>query len=254
MARNRRKVKKDPRVLLPVKGLVVVIFILFVLFFVSRQTVSFLRHAGMFEISEISFPPTLSFVDPAILENVKGRNIFSVDLAGLQAGLQSRYPQLEGVRVWRQFPDRLVVYARVRVAYAVLEVGERSFVIDPEGVVLAMKQEGAEPLPRIRGVGLWENPVLGKPVRNKNLQAALDILDAVQDNVKSMFGRIAAIDMSNASRILLSLRDGPQVIMDLENVVGEVVKMGIVLSQKDLDLQKVEYLDLRFQEPVMGQK
>jgi hypothetical protein len=60
--------------------------------------------------------------------------------------------------------------------------------------------------------------------------------------------------VENLSKIFLELESGLMIIMDGQNLVDKVHMLNLLLSQKQINLQRVNYIDLRFKEPVMGMK
>jgi len=236
------------------KWLILTVFTVAAVFYLTRMTVRFMKRAPLFRVDEVVMDPGLHMIDRGALEKFQGRSIFEVDIAALQKTLQARYPQVDRIRVLRRFPNELIIMAEPREPFAVVQTGDQAMIVDRQGVVLSLSADEPPPLPRIRGVDALVAPALGQPIHRKDLAVGLSIISSVAGRDRWNLTDIKDIDVGNMSMIPLNFNNGLQVIMDQDQVPHKVRQLDIVLNQLQLDLKDVNYVDLRFKEPVLGTK
>jgi hypothetical protein len=69
--------------------------------------------------------------------------------------------------------------------------------------------------------------------------------------------RLGTVDLEDITRIICDLKIEEadfQVFIDKENIPDRLKILSEVLSRGGLDLQQIKYMDLRFGEPILGQK
>lgn len=250
----RRKKKRNPWLIPAAKWLIFSVVTVAAVFYLSQETIRYMKQAPLFRVRDVVMDPGLHMIDSGILEKFKGRSIFQVDIAALQKTLRVRYPQIDRIRVLRRFPNALLIVAQPRQPYAIVVAGDRAVIVDEQGVVLSLSAEDPPPLPRITGLEALAAPALGQPVRRKDLSVGISIIQAIAARDRWKITDIKDVDVSNLSMIPLNLNNGLQVIMDQEQVKYKVRQLDIVLNQLQLDLKEVNYIDLRFKEPVLGTK
>lgn len=234
--------------------LFVVLSIVVLLVLAWQRSVYSLQHSDLFKVREIKTAPSLSYINSPALLRLKGKSIFSADLLFIHRRLQSQYPEIDQLRIVRKFPDTVYVVARKRDPMAYLSLNNRAAVLDKEGVVLAFQRLSESKVPAITGVRLAQMPSLGSKVRFKGLEAAMDIVENYQASPRLAAYPIVAVDVNNLSRILLTLGNNLQVIIDHEQLEEKMKKLNFMLAQQNLNFNEIKYIDLRFQEPILGKK
>ena len=96
--------------------------------------------------------------------------------------------------------------------------------------------------------------VLGQPLKKEEVDIALTIIKTSQEETRFFPYKISMIDVSNLSRINCQLTNNLRVIMDRESISQKVKKLGVLLSEGHIDFHEVEYIDLRFREPLLGKR
>jgi len=208
----------------------------------------------MFKVKEVVRVPTLQYIESRYLKRLVGQNIFDVDLVYVRKRLQAQYPEIDDLKIVRRFPDKILIAARKREPVACLTQGSSLYLIDQEGVVLGAPESSPVGLPIISGVAVYKNVILGKPIRDRHLNVALGIIRDVSRNVGRGGMNVTSVHVGNLSKIEALLENGLRVILDTDRITEKVRQMGLVLGQSSLDLRNYEYIDLRFKEPILGQK
>lgn len=249
----RRKQKKIPPSFYKIGGVVILAGILgFVLY---RAGSYWLLESESFKVKTVYVDPSLAVINPSALERLKGQNIFKVDLNQVHELLTKRYPQVAKLRVIRQFPDQISIEAKERRPRAQAQVRGKVVTLDEHGVVLSMSTDRDEKFPFIKGVSSRKKRlILGQLLTGREMKDALAVIRTFQENRVLESFAIQLIDVANLSKIELVLSNGLTVYVDSEQLARKMRVLGFVLTRASINYDEVKYLDLRFQEPVIGKK
>lgn len=212
-----------------------------------------LTHSPSFKVRAVDIDPSLSFINPRDLESLQGKNLLTVNLNDLQRRLAYKYPQVTQLKIVKRFPDRVLVLAKRRLPFARTVVKNRTLTLDEKGVVLA-SGAAQEDLALISGLPRQDQIDLGMPLRGEELRLALKIIGEFRADPALSAHQITRVDVANLLQIYCYLSSNIKVIVDRHEVSRKMKLLGLVLSQKDLDLGHVKYIDLRFKEPIIGRK
>ncbi len=217
---------------------------------------SFLRTSPVFKIREVVIAPNIQPLEFNDLQKLKGQDIFSVDLAKIESRVHAKYPQLADLRVMRRLPDQIFVSALKRDPYAMVVVDTRTFVVDRNAFIIGPPHQDHAPMVLVRGVK-YQKPVSGDRLQDGALRQAFEIIDLFSHDTRLASASLKSVNVKDLTRIVcaLELESGAfDVIVDKENIPSRLKMLADVLSRGGLDLALVKYMDLRFGEPVIGQK
>ena len=188
-------------------------------------------------------------------KRVLGANIFLVDLNDLKERIESAHPELRDIVVRRALPDRLIVQARQRLAVAQV-YGDRLYSIDKDGVFLPYANNSVEGgIPLISGIRV-AGPARSSAVQKERIKKALFLIDALSVNKKLSAYRIKTVDVADIRNIsfFLSAKDAEKVEIKIGD--GEFNKrldvLATIMEQLGQDIGRVKYIDLRFEDPIVG--
>jgi len=188
-------------------------------------------------------------------KHVLGANIFLVDLNDLKKRIESDHPELRDIVIRRALPDRLIVQARQRMAVAQV-YGDRLYFIDKDGVFLPYANNPAERnIPLISGIRV-AGPARSSTVQKEKIRKALFLIDALSANKKLSKCQIKTVDIADSRNIsfFLSAKDAEKVEIKIGD--GEFNKrldvLATILEQLGQDIERVKYIDLRFEDPIVG--
>jgi cell division septal protein FtsQ len=198
-----------------------------------------------------------------------GRNVFDLDLNREARNAAYYYPSYQKVRITRFFPSQLVVDFLERQPLAVIR-SSRIFYIDENLVLFEPPQEAADiELPVISGV---ERYVLGAKYGTRcgapAVESALNIIKAARANKVVRGYSLKKVDMSGAEDasifLLVSTAQmaytktdfiAPAQVMEVkigrEDTRNKLALLATLLSQVKNNIHNIEYIDLRFKEPVI---
>jgi cell division septal protein FtsQ len=204
----------------------------------------------------------------ADLSDLKGQNIFLVDLRAQAQQLHELYPAYRKIRLVRILPDRIFVdfIKREPVAYVRLY---KNFSVDRECVLFDAPASGTRPdLPVIIGLETKIlGPKAGKKFDVKELSLALEIINCVRSHRALTYWKIRRIDLTNppaasffialpTKMIALPGASSPaagqfEVKVGEDDIAGKINMLTNLLIQLKNDWINIKYIDLRFKEPVV---
>jgi cell division septal protein FtsQ len=187
------------------------------------------------------------------LKDLKGRNIFKLDIKKLDRQIATRYPYIAQLRVVRQLPDRILVLAQKREPLMQIYFKKKYLLLDTQGVALYYTLQPAAGLPQVYGIPLARGFFfLGGSIRGEGLNKVVDILNAFKQSPYLRKWNIHAVQAGNLSKIDLLVGENMHVILDQEDTQDKIELLQMLTSSNKIDLNKVKYIDLRFKEPVIA--
>lgn len=186
-------------------------------------------------------------------KDVMGANIFLVDLNDFKDRIEAKHPELRDIVVRRALPNRLVVQARKRVPVAQI-YGDRLYLIDKNGIFLTETKTNGDDIPLISG--LKASPKRPHLAQKENIDKALFLIRAVSENKKLSAYKIKKIDMADSRNISFFLNAHDAEKVEIKMGGGDFTKrldvLATVLEQLGRDIERVKYIDLRFEDPIVG--
>jgi len=192
-------------------------------------------------------------------KDVLGSNIFLVDLNNFKDKIETRHPEWKDIVVRRALPNRLIVEARKRAPVAQVRA-DRLYLIDREGVILSGAEIAAEEkIPVIFGIRLGP---LGNgesrlnTAQSERINRALFLIDALAQNKKLSKYKIKTVDIADSRNISFFLDAIGAEKMEIKIGDSDFNKrldtLATVLEQLGQDIERVKYIDLRFEDPIVG--
>ena len=189
-------------------------------------------------------------------KKIIGANIFLVDLKSFKDEIEERHVELRDIVVRRVLPNRLLVQAKKRQPFARIH-SDRQYLLDKECVFLPdTKNLSAEEVPLISGVRITSSrgsePRLNESQEEK-IKRAIFLIDMIAWNKKLLKFKLKNIDITDIRNISFYF-DAANVEIKIGD--GEFSKrldtLGTVLEQLGQDIGRVKYIDLRFEDPIVG--
>ncbi len=215
-----------------------------------------LAASALFRVQAVRAAESLQPLDLGDLQKLKGKNIFTVDLDKVEAGIHARHPGIADLRVTRRYPDEIYVTGIRREAFAVVAIDGRQWLVDRNGYMIAAPGPEHKSLTLVKGL-MRQKAASGAPVVDRNIRTAFDIM--------ALFGKdphlaglvLRSVDVGDLTRIACDVVDGESgflALIDKDNIPARLKTLAEVLMRGGIDLAQVKYMDLRFGAPVIGQK
>jgi len=180
------------------------------------------------------------------------RNVLSIDLDHATVMIAESFPQLKSVEIRRIMPNTLDVDVMVRRPVAIIGTGNK-VMVDREAVVVTPARIPVD-IVRITGINFFLNrPRPGEKIKARQVIQALSLLDLLDR--KNITGRydVLEIDVSDRNDLCLEV-EGVRVKMGEGDFVRKISRLQEMLEDPGINMKGVEYIDLRFEEPVISPK
>jgi len=195
---------------------------------------------------------SIQFIDLRALKDLKGTNIFKVDIDKIDRQISQRYPYIAQLRVVRQLPDRILILAKKREPLMQIYFKKKYLLLDAQGVALYYILAPAS-LPQVYGIPLERDWMyLGGAIRGQEMGKTLEILNGFKSSPYLKRWRIHSVQAGNLSKIDLLVGENMHVILDQDDTQDKIELLQMLISTNKIDLNKVKYIDLRFKEPVIA--
>ncbi len=218
----------------------------------GQQLWGWIKDLVAFKVKTIILDPSLKDIQLSELNQLRGKSIFDVNLSKVEKKILLRYRNLQYLRLKKRYPDQIEVVVIRRQAIAQLQVKNQSYILDKDGYVLSQTAVPSR-LPSILGISLGRGLIkAGQLVQGQQIDIALNILRTFHQNQGLAQFRIAKIDVSNLSKINFYLSNDFKILMDRYRIPEKLDQLSLVLNRSQEELHKYRYIDLRFNDPILG--
>lgn len=214
---------------------------------------SYAQQADAFRIRQVLLPPGSSLKVRASLLHT---NLLEVDLRRLAEELKQQQPWLQDVRVIRQLPNAIRIEPIPRTPVAQVRV-DRWYPVDRDAFILP--HAGDQPdghLVRLVGI---ERPGtslrVGKVNPDERLLLALRVLEKLRRTPAAVSRRLAEINVADPQQIRFVLDGETEVRCGSElELDAHLARLQAALKAMVKQPLPVKYIDVRFRDPVIGQR
>jgi len=191
--------------------------------------------------------------------NIQGPNRFSkfVELLSPVAGPHANLyffvnPQYKEVKVQRILPNEIKVVLKRRLPFASIRL-VKTYWIDSTSVVLSKDAGDGGEYPLILGVPKPKKKVTtGSRIHFQALDQAIQILRDIQKKDILQNHRLAHLDISDTRNFVLWIDKKIEIRMGSRNWAEKLNKLAEAIGTLDIHPDKVRYIDLRFDDIIIG--
>jgi cell division septal protein FtsQ len=212
---------------------------------------SYVRRADAFRITQVHLPPDASL---QLRRSPVGEHLFALDIRSFAEELHRQQPSLKAVRVIRRLPDTVRVELVPRLPVAQVRL-ERWHAVDAEGFILPDgAPEPAERLIRLTGFERAKSPLrAGKRNTEERLLLALRVSQQLRRSPALVARRLTEVNVDEPQQIRFVLNGGTEVRCGSEAELDtHLDRLQQALRAVASQPFEVGYIDVRFQEPVIG--
>jgi len=183
----------------------------------------------------------------------KGENLITLDLVGVQQVIKRRHPEFKEVRVRRVLPSRIEVLLKRRTPVAQIAFSryvqvDKDLVILPGSSSVPFKNlttlEGA-PIPR---AGL----AVGVTIEDLITKNALKLTDIIKRSNILRKHTLTQIDIGDPKNISFTVDSSIEIRIGNGHFSERLKILDQTLKTVELDSKKIRYIDLRFDDVVIG--
>lgn len=183
----------------------------------------------------------------AILPQIGGENLFSLDFETLKAKLEC-HPWVEGASLHRQLPDRLLIKIRERTPAALIS-REGLWAVDSHGVVLPLDAARGELDLPLLNIGPGQAPAPGVTLAENRMLAVLPGLEALRKRLPDLWRVISEVSWDEQEQIELLALDQPLRVLLGKDVSWRQMRnlyTFLIYQGQRFGLEGIQSLDLRF--------
>ena len=208
------------------------------------------QHADAFRIAHVSLPPNAAL---RLRDSIIGENLWTLDVRALADELKQQEPWLKEVRVVRQMPNAVQIEIIPRVPVAQVRL-DRWYPVDREGFILPDgRAEAADALVRLSGFDHTDALRVGKSNTDERLALALRLLGSLRHEAPVIARRVTEINVAETRELRFTLDGKTEVRCGSEaELDAHLARLGAALKAIAKQSLDARYIDVRFQEPVIG--
>ncbi|MFT5208055.1 MAG: cell division protein FtsQ [Candidatus Omnitrophota bacterium] len=182
----------------------------------------------------------------------KSVSTLDVDLDEVEAYIRRYHPEYQSVTVKRILPNRLVIEVAERIPAAQIKL-KQVYWIDKEGVILNPISTPKGDFPIVLGIELKAQELkTGDRIRSNYLNQSLQLnADINKRNILKHY-KLTHINLSDPRNLILVLDTDIEVRMGIRNLPQKLLMLEEAVASVPLDSSKIKYLDLRFDNIVVG--
>lgn len=226
--------------------------------FANQSQLFVIRQVNVYDLAARR---ALSLQDPFQFAGIRpGLDQTAVNLQEIEAHIRRYHPDFQEVKVRRNLPNRIDIFLRRRAAAARVQL-DKLYWIDTTGVILALSNEPDARSPIITGLAKPKTPVtVGSQVRSDLLNLAVRLAAAIdaQNLLKSHL--LTQVDVSDAKNLILRIDQDIEVRLGstekrmVHKLREKLERLAAYIETKpeEIDPAKIRYIDLRFDDIVIG--
>lgn len=224
-------------------------------FILVDKYIKWINKSSQFNISNVEIIGNEFFTKEELLKECEYKENLStweIDLKKLNDNLEKN-PFLENIKVYRSFPDKLIISLKEKKPIALLNINNNFLTLDKTGLVLPSKSGAMYDVPVISGDFRGEINT-GHRAGGKQLKFSLTIVNkilAVQPDLYNKISEIVVNDKQNL--IFYTSKNGIPVHMGKDNIEYKIQCLGEMLRKLKIngDFAKIKYIDLRYEDQII---
>lgn len=195
-------------------------------------------------------------LNKALDSDIVGANIFFLDLNDLKDKIELFHPEFKDIVLRRLLPNKLIVQGELRKPIAQIR-SDRYYLVDDEGMILPNVRNFPDTeLPIISGIGInlaKASSIAFSEFQKDKLYKAISLIGDVASNKGLSEYKIKLVDITDPGNVSFFLTSA-----DIEIKIGNtdfqnrLEVLSTVLEQMASNIDSFKYIDLRFEDPIIG--
>lgn len=186
----------------------------------------------------------------------RGENLVTLDLVNVQQVIKRKHPEFKEVLVRRVLPNRIEVTLKRRTPAAQVSFPPRYVQVDRDLILLP----GSSPSPFRNLTVIQGSPVpfgglnVGSALRDPGTVKALKVAEVVKRSNILKKHVLTKVDISDRRNFVLVVDGAVEIRMGSSHFVDRLKILGQTLKTIDLDPSSIHYIDLRFDDVIVGSR
>jgi len=208
------------------------------------------QQADAFRVEHVFLPPNSAL---RLRAPIIGENLWALDVRALADDLKQQAPWLKEIRVVRQMPNAVWIETVPRLAVAQVRL-DRWYPVDREGFILPEgRAEASGALVRLSGFDRADGLRVGKDNADERLALALRVRVLLRREAPVIARRVTDINVAEIRQLRFTLDDKTEVRCGSEaELEAHLARLRAALKVIAKQSLEARYIDVRFQEPVIG--
>ena len=181
-------------------------------------------------------------------------SIFRVDLKALSTNFQRRFPTVEVEDIRRVLPNRLVAVMRLRKVVGQVNLSRSYAPVSDDGIVIGPGLSTPRPdLPVLTLSGLQGPLLVGRALDCPSFWKASELLATLHRDGGIAGHRVLSLRVEGEN-LFIGLDSGTEIRFSGNHLSDAWQQLAGVVSRRPDVLTQAGYIDLRFEDPVIGGK
>ncbi|MEW6009437.1 MAG: hypothetical protein AB1629_07375 [Candidatus Omnitrophota bacterium] len=220
-----------------------------------------ISNSNFFTIKKVKIKGDIGWLEQSV-KFLLGENLFFVDLSRAKKILIHQNPEIETINFNKLWPDTVYIRFTLKQPIAILEPGQLA--VDRNGFLLELekfKNGKVDGLPMISGIPIKQFALRGRLISEQWLNA-FEIINLFSKEQALNDYKLTKVEVGQVSENSLFIKkrnasaEVPAIIIKIgEGKILDKLKMlEIFFKKANVDWPRVNYIDLRFKEPIVGLK
>lgn len=226
--------------------------------FANQSQLFVIREVGVYDLAARR---VLQLQDPFQFAGLRpGLDQTAVNLQDVERHIRRFHPDYQEVRVRRNLPNRIEIFLRRRAAAVRVQL-DKLYWIDTTGVILAVSNEMDARSPVITGLAKPKTAVaVGSQIKSELLTLAVRIALTIDSRNLLKSHLLTQIDVSDVKNMILRIDQDIEVRLGsaekrmVHKLREKLERLAAYIETKpeEIDPEKIRYIDLRFDDIVIG--
>ncbi|OIO37393.1 MAG: hypothetical protein AUJ72_04645 [Candidatus Omnitrophica bacterium CG1_02_46_14] len=187
-------------------------------------------------------------------ELTPGENVITLDLVNVQQMIKRKHPEFKEVLVRRVLPNRVEVLLKRRTPVAQVVYSPRYVQIDKDLVILP----GSSPIP-FKNLAIIQGALVpneglfvGVSIQDPNTKKAMKLTELIKQSNLLRNHHLTKIDIGDPKNLVLFVDSDIEIRIGNSHLIERFKILDQTLKTIVLDRSKIRYIDLRFDDVVVG--
>ncbi len=184
----------------------------------------------------------------------RGANMISLDIVVVQQVIKHKHPEFKEVIVRRVLPNRIEVMLKRRTPVVQVAYGPKFIQVDRDLVILP--GSGQTPF---RNLTVIDGAALPKPglfvgavIVDSSARRAIKLAEIIRQTRVLRDHNLSRVDITDPQNISLIVDNDIEIKMGNNHLIERLKILDQTLKTIDLDPSRIKYIDLRFDDVVIG--